>query len=241
VLDVGPERDTGPGRRRLDPKRQGGQKRVRAQRRAAAGDVRLRLRPDDLLGFTNPCRAFDAYDDRLAEVGSDAVVALERRLDDFLLDLAVQRDGDLVAVLVLADVDERVLFGELGKGGPERPLLLGSAGEDHRFEAGSGEARRLLVAGRRLTDRVADPHGAETADRGHLPGREDVAARCPGRREDADRGRLRLLAAADANALPWPECAGEEADVGDALPRRRPLDLEDPTGDVAIRVAARPG
>ena len=56
---------------------------------------------------------------RLAEVGRDAVVALERRLDDLLLDLAVERHGDLVAMVVLADVDERVLLGELGERGAE--------------------------------------------------------------------------------------------------------------------------
>ncbi len=66
-------------------------------RRAAAGDVRLGLGADDLLGLADARRTLDADRRRLAEVGGDAVVALERRLDDLLLDLAVERDRDLVA------------------------------------------------------------------------------------------------------------------------------------------------
>ena len=58
----------------------------------------LRLGADDLLGLADACRALDAHRRRLAEVGGDAVVALERRLDDLLLDLAVERDRDLVPV-----------------------------------------------------------------------------------------------------------------------------------------------
>ena len=105
---------------------------------------------------------------RLAEVGGDAVVALERRLDDLLLDLPVERDRDLVARVVLADVDERVLLGELGQRRPERALLVRLAGEHDGLERRPREARRRLVAGRRLADRVADPDRAEPADRRHL-------------------------------------------------------------------------
>ena len=132
-----------------------------------------------------PRRALDAHRRRLAEVGGDAVVALERRLDDLLLDLAVERDRDLVAVVVLADVDERVLLGELGERGAEAsPARSGRSGEDDRLERRPREARRRLVAGRRLADRVADADGAEPADRRHLAGgeRRRGAARRPARR-----------------------------------------------------------
>ena len=82
-------------------------------------DVRLRPGRDDLLGLPHLAGALDADGRRLAELGGDAVVALERRPDDFLLDVAVERDGDLVTMVVLADVDERILLGELGEGRPE--------------------------------------------------------------------------------------------------------------------------
>ena len=62
--------------------------------------------------------------------GSDleAEVACQRRLDDLLLDLAVERDGDLLADVVLPDVDQRVLLGELGERDAERALVVGSRG-----------------------------------------------------------------------------------------------------------------
>ena len=71
------------------------------------------------------------------------------------------------------------------------------------------------------------------------PAIDDVAPRRAGGGEDPDRGRLRLLAPADADSLARPERAGEQADVGDALARRRPLDLEDAAGDG--RVGVTPG
>ena len=108
----------------------------------------------------SPARAgpLDAHGGRLAEVGGDAVVALERRPDDLLLDLAVERDRDLVAVVVLADVDERILLGELGERRAEAARLLGPEREHDGLERRPREARRLGLARRRLADRVADPN-----------------------------------------------------------------------------------
>ncbi len=119
------------------------------------------------------------------------------------------------------------------------PCSSGPQREHDGLERRPREARRLLLARRRLADRVADPDGAEAADRRHLPGREHVAPRRTGRREHLDRGRLRLLPSADAHALARAERAGEQAHVRDALARRRALDLEHAAGDVGVRVAAR--
>ena len=127
---------------------------------------------------------------RLAEVRRDAVVALEGRLDDLLLDLAVERDRDLVAGVVLADVDERVLLGELGEGRAERALLLGSLGEDDGFERRARERAVASSPGRRVADRVTDADRAEPRRIRHLACRDDVASRCAGRGEDPDRRRL---------------------------------------------------
>ena len=49
------------------------------------------------------------------EVDLDPVVARQGLADDLFLDLAVERDRDLVPLVVLVDVDERVLLGELGR------------------------------------------------------------------------------------------------------------------------------
>ena len=43
----------------------------------------------------------------------EAEVVRERLLDDLLLHLAVERDEELVPDIVLAEVDQRVLLGEL--------------------------------------------------------------------------------------------------------------------------------
>ena len=67
-LDVGTELDPGAGRRGLDPERQRRLERVRAQRRAAAGDVRVGLGADDLLGLADPAR--DARCTRRSSRGS---------------------------------------------------------------------------------------------------------------------------------------------------------------------------
>ena len=56
-------------------------------------------------------------------VDLDAEVVRQRRLDDLLLHLAVERDGDLLADVVLAQVDQRVLLGQLGERGVQRAAL----------------------------------------------------------------------------------------------------------------------
>ena len=241
MLHVVAERDPGPERGRLDPKRERRPERVGAQGRAPSGDVRVGLRVDHLLGLARPSRALDAHGRRLAEVRGDAVVALQRRLDDLLLDLAVERHGDLVAMVVLADVDQRVLLGELGERRAEAALLLRSQGEDDRLERRAWEAGGLGLPRRRLADRIPHPDGTQAPDGRHLARREVVAPRGAGRGEDLDRRRLRLLAAPDPDALAGPERAGEQANVGDPLPCLRALDLEHAARDVGLGIPAGAG
>ena len=197
------------------------------------------LRPDHLVGFADPRRALDADRRRLPEVGADAVVALERRLDDLLLDLPVERYGDLVPGVVLAHVDERILLGELGQGRPEGALLLRLPGEDDGLEGRPWETSGRFAARLRRPDRITDPDRAEPADRRHLARREDIATRGPSRGEDADRARLRAPSPADRYALARTERAGEQAGVGDPLARGCPLDLEDAARHGCLRIALR--
>ena len=72
--------------------------------------------------------SLDADRRRLAEVDVDAEVGRQRRLDDLLLHLAVERDGTAPAGVVLPQVDQRVLFGELGERDVQRALVFGRAG-----------------------------------------------------------------------------------------------------------------
>ena len=89
---------------------------------------RIRLRFQDLDGLAGADRPFDADRRRLAERDVEAEVVRQRRLDDLLLHLAVERDEDLLADVVLPDVDQRVLLGELGERDVERTFVVGSRG-----------------------------------------------------------------------------------------------------------------
>ena len=119
------------------------------------------------------------------------------------------------------------------------PCSSGRTAKTTASSAGRGKRGLASRTRRRLADGVADPDRAEAADRRHLAGREDVAARRPGRGEHPDRRRLRLLPSPDPHALAGAEGAGEQAHVGDALAGRGPLDLEDAARDRSVRVTGR--
>ena len=61
------------------------------------------------------------------KVTVDAELVGQGRLDDLLLHLAVERDGDLLADVVLAEVDQRVLLGELVEGDVQRAPVVAVA------------------------------------------------------------------------------------------------------------------
>ena len=68
---------------------------------------------EELDGLAGANGTLDVDRRRFAERDVEAEVGRERRLDDLLLHLAVERDIDLLAAVVLADVDQRVLLGKL--------------------------------------------------------------------------------------------------------------------------------
>jgi len=79
-LDREPEAQPGAGRRRVNAQPDRGQERV----------VRV---ADPVHGRTAAGQPLDAADRGLAEPDGDAELIGQRGLDDFLLDLAVERDG----------------------------------------------------------------------------------------------------------------------------------------------------
>ena len=121
----------------------------------------------------------------------EAEVARQRRLDDLLLDLAVERDGDLLAGVVLPDVDQRVLLGELGERDAERPLSSGLRGTTTVSSVG-GANWCSAAAVRELADRVADLDLAETPELRDLAGGDGRTLHGGPAVEDADRGHLLL-------------------------------------------------
>ena len=92
-LDLQPELDTCVDRSGLESQ-------------ADRSEERVRLLAHELDGSTGADRPLDADHRRLVEVDIDAEVVCERRLDHLLLHLAVERDGDLLPQLVLAQVDQ---------------------------------------------------------------------------------------------------------------------------------------
>jgi hypothetical protein len=74
---------------------------------------RVGLRLKDFEGGAAANGTLDAHRRRLAEADIEPEVVGERCLDDLLLDLAIERDRYLVADVVLADVDQRILLGQL--------------------------------------------------------------------------------------------------------------------------------
>ena len=76
---------------------------------------------------------------RLAELDVDAEVGRQRLLDHLLLHLAVEREEQLLPDVVLPQVDQRVLLGQLGESDVERALLSGLLRHDRRLQRRRGE------------------------------------------------------------------------------------------------------
>ena len=93
-------------------------------------------------------RPLDADRRRLAEGRRRCRSRRQRRLDDLLLHLAVERDGELLADVVLPQVDQRVLLGELGERDVQRALVsrLGAERRPSPASAARSGAARADVA-----------------------------------------------------------------------------------------------
>ena len=203
---------------------------------------RIRRRVEDLDCLTATRRALDADRRRLVERDRDAVVVGERRLDHLPLNLAVQRDGDLrpffrfgagkagtsapcrlrraYAGVVLADVDQRVLLRQL----PERdaqPLRLGRIDRlHHRLERRRREV--VLGAAVRFAEPVPDLDLPEAPELRDLARVNCVPLHCVSVGKDAERRHP-----AGVEAVADSKSPGEEPRVGDPIPVRTALDLED--------------
>ena len=168
--------------------------------------------------------SLDADRRRLAELDVDAEVGRQRLLDDLLLHLAVEREEQLLPDVVLPQVDQRILLGELRERDVQRALLAGVERNDGRLQRRRSEvvlrgardapiASPILISPRPQTFPIsrAPTNRARTA--------EPLI-------EDADGGHLALVLA-DLQTVSHAQRAREHPDVGDPLARLAPLDLED--------------
>ena len=185
-------------------------------------------------------RPLDADGRGLAEVDLELVVGRERRLDDLLLDLAVEGDRDLLAHVVLAKVDERVLLGKLGERDVECAPVARAPRHDYRFERRRSE---VVALGRGAAPAEVSPIWTSASPHSLpiCPAWTDAAGRPrPGRRRrmavifapHARRARPAKVSRSRARTR-----AREHAHVRDLLPGRTALDLEHRARDGPIGVA----
>ena len=152
----------------------------------------------------------------------------QRRLDDLLLHLAVERQQQISCRLVLAQVDQRILLGELRRARPAA---------HRRRSAGRAPRRSPASAARTCTRRPGCPRDAERVadpDAGQAPQLADLAgATRPARSTTPPCSKtpipvtLRCLVTADREPVADPDGPAEHPDVRDLLPGRAALDLED--------------
>src|SRR5215218_3539197 len=149
-LDIQPEPHPRAEHGRLDAQPDSGEE--RSSWRTCLGE--------QLDGGTDTDGPLDANRRRFTELDLEVVIVRQRRSDDLFLHLTVERDVQFLAYVVLSQVDQRVLLGELGERDVQRALISGSAGNDNRFKSRRGEM--VAFRGRpRFTDHVPDPNVPE--------------------------------------------------------------------------------
>ena len=220
---------------------------------AAAGSMRIASVARN--GFSGACSISSAVPARTgpfhadrrgaAEVGPQPVLGGQGGLDHLLLHLAVERDVDFLADVILADVDERVLLGELGQRGVQPHLVARVAGHDGGLQRRRREVRLARAAGPDANavgaDHVADMDARQAGEPGDLAGGHRVAAYRGAVGEDADRGHLAVTAAPEGHPVTDRDAAGEHAGIGDLVAAGPAVNLENPAGDRPAVVAARRG
>ena len=156
----------------------------------------------------------------------DAEVGRQRRLDDLLLHLAVERDEHLLPDVVLPQVDQRVLLGELGERDVQRASVGGACGNDDRLQRRRREVMAARAVVRDCADRVADLDIAETPELADLTCGDRRAPDGRAAVEHADRGDLALVVPAELQPIPHAYRSREHPNIGDLLPGRAAFDLE---------------
>ena len=215
-----------PGRSRLDAE-------------ADRGEVPVALLPEQGDGAADPGGALDAQGGGGAEVHGDVVLEGERLLQHLLLHLAVERDVEVLAGLVDAQPDQRVLLGDLGERVVQRTLLRGVARHDRRLQGGRrevGRRRRALGA-----EPVPDPHVAQARQPGDLPVDHHLAGGRPARLEDLDPRDRGVAVRTEMDPVPDPDGTRAQPHVGHPVPTGPALDLEHESRGRPVVVAPRGG
>jgi hypothetical protein len=102
-------------------------------------EKRIRFRVEDLNRLAGADGPLDVERRRFAKCDIKAELVCQRRLDDLFLDLAIERDRELLAGVVLTDVDQRILLGELCERDAEPRAVFGLIGDDDGLQCRWGE------------------------------------------------------------------------------------------------------
>src|SRR5215469_17332651 len=126
----------------------------------------------DLKGTCVAEGPFDADHRHLAERGGDIEIVSERGLDYLFLDSAVERHVDLLPLVVLSQVDKRVLFGELAKCDSQPIPVARITGYDGGLQSGGRELQARVVLC--LPDLIPDLGLGKTPEHADLAGADSL-------------------------------------------------------------------
>ena len=148
---------------------------------------------DELDGRAGADRPLDAQiGRRLAEADVEAELVGQRGLDDLLLHLPVQGHGGLLPDLVVPQVDQRVLLGELGECEMQGALVGPVAAARRPFPGSAVRSSARPSAFARYAEGVADPDVGQAPEPADPARRHLVVPEVRAPVEDADRGDLAL-------------------------------------------------
>src|SRR5215472_8811137 len=191
----------------------------------------------DLKGTRVAEGPFDVDHRRLTERGGDIEIVSERGLDYLFLDGAVERHVDLLPLVVLSQVDKRVLFGELAKCDSQPIPVAGITRHDGGLQGGGRELKAGVVL--YLSDLIPDLGLGKTPEHANLAGADSLPLDCRPSLEDSNRGHLVVEAGSELEPIAHMHGSGEHADVGDLLRSAAAFDLEDTAGQWSVRDTVR--
>jgi hypothetical protein len=169
----------------------------------------------DLKGTRAAEGPLDADHRRLAERGGDIEIVSERGLDYLFLDSAVERHIDLLPLVVLSQVDKRILFGELAECDSQPIPIAGITRHDGGLQGRGRELKASVVLC--LPDSIPDLGLGQTPEHADLAGADSLPLDCRPSLEDSDRGHLVVEAGCEMEPIAHMHGSREDANVGDLL------------------------
>src|SRR2546429_2106540 len=191
----------------------------------------------DLKGTRAAEWPFDVDHCRLAERGGEIEIVSKRGLDYLFLDSAIKRHVDLLPLVVLSQVDERILFGELAKCDSQPIPIAGITRHDGGLQGRRRELKASVVVC--LPDSIPDLGLGQTPEHADLAGADSLLLVGRPSLEDSNRGHLVAEAGCEVEPIAYVHGSREDADIGDLLRSAAAFDLEDTARQGSVRFTVR--